>query len=69
MNGLTSDIGTSGTSRDVCMSVAIVPTNADVAYFCAKRRLQSGLDSVEQPEPHLVVIARERDHETHPAMA
>jgi Benzoate membrane transport protein len=50
--------------------VAIVSTNADIAYFCdAKRRLQPGLDSAEQPEPHLVVIARERDHETRPAMA
>jgi hypothetical protein len=40
-------------------------------FFCvlAKPRLQPGLDSAEQPEPHLVVIARERDHETHPAMA
>jgi len=31
--------------------------------------LKSGLDSAEQSEPHLVVIVRERDHETHPAMA
>src|ERR1700731_1266429 len=38
-------------------------------FVTAKRRLQLGLDSAEQPEPHLVVIARERDHETHPAMA
>jgi drug/metabolite transporter (DMT)-like permease len=28
-------------------------------------RLQSGLDSPEQPEAHLAVIALERDHETH----
>src|ERR1700722_2199923 len=38
-------------------------------FVTAKRRLQLGLDSAEQPEPHLLVIARERDHETHPAMA
>ena len=31
--------------------------------------LQPGLDSPEQPEAHLAVIARERDHETHPPVA
>src|SRR6476469_8257674 len=32
-------------------------------------RLQPGLDSPEQPEAHLAVIARERNHETHPPVA
>jgi hypothetical protein len=32
-------------------------------------RLQLGLDRPEQPEAHLVVIARERDHETTPPVA
>src|SRR5206468_17848 len=32
-------------------------------------RLQPRLDSPEQPEAHLVVIARERNHETHPPVA
>jgi hypothetical protein len=35
----------------------------------ASLRLQPGLDSPEQPEAHLAVIARERDHETHPPVA
>src|SRR5262245_41670720 len=35
----------------------------------AKLRLQPRLDGAEQPEAHLAVIARERDHETHPAAA
>ena len=34
-----------------------------------RRNLQPGLDSPEQPEAHLAVIARERDHETHPPVA
>ena len=32
-------------------------------------RLQPGLDSPEQPEAHLAVIVRERDHETDLTMA
>src|SRR5947208_3424192 len=35
----------------------------------ARRRLQLGPDSPEQPKAHLAVIARERDHETHPPVA
>src|SRR5919198_5540753 len=35
----------------------------------ARLRLQPGLDSSKQPEAHLAVIARERDHETHPPVA
>ena len=31
--------------------------------------LQPGLDGPEQPEAQLVVICRERDHETHPSLA
>jgi hypothetical protein len=38
-------------------------------FVTVKQRLQPGLDSAEQAEPHLVVIACERDHEAHPAMA
>jgi hypothetical protein len=34
-----------------------------------ENRLQLGLDGPKQPEAHLAVIARERDHETHPPMA
>ena len=41
--------------------------------FCERAwprcRLQPGLESPEQPEAHLAVIARERDHETHPPVA
>jgi hypothetical protein len=31
---------------------------------CGSLHLQPGLDSREPPEAHLIVIARERDHET-----
>ena len=34
-----------------------------------ENRLQLGLCGPKQPEAHLAVIARERDHETHPPMA
>jgi len=45
------------------------PQARRLVQLTVKSRLQSRLDSAEQPEPHLVVIACERDHETHPAMA
>jgi hypothetical protein len=50
----------------------------DIANFCEREEtstrraslpLPPGLDSPEQPEAHLAVIARERDHETHPPVA
>src|SRR4029450_6262036 len=50
--------------RDIDLSaVALRPTR------WARLRLQPGLDSPKQPEAHLAVIARERDHETHPPVA
>ena len=56
----------------------MVTPKVDIADICervgnidrwAELRLQPGLDSPEQPEAHLAVIARERDHETDLPMA
>jgi hypothetical protein len=44
------------------------PTDA-ISTRWARLRLEPGLDSPKQPEAHLAVIARERDHETHPPVA
>ena len=41
----------------------------DSEVILVRRSLQPGLDRPEQPEAHLAVIARERDHETHPPVA
>jgi len=53
--------------RSVCFDPKIRQNRA--WSLDGKTLLKPGLDSAEQPEPHLVVIACERDHETHPAMA
>ena len=52
--GVTADIRTERSKRRTTQ-----------CGLTAKPRLQPGLDGPEQSEAHLVVIARERDHETH----
>ena len=53
-------------SRDQEQRAAMPPDGPSVAQ---NPKLKLGHDSPEQPETHLIVIARQRDHETHPAVA